>query len=147
MLRCATSRHAMPCTPDAIMQCHAHPAPRDMQCHAHPMPCAPFLTFVKHSAHFFVHACAGILGARCLLVRRNCFKMVSASRTVRNDVRLRLSSLDKVCRVKPPQNVLSALTSCQCAYAGICAWACVCARHTAGIHLQGAKIVLDAHGH
>ena len=53
ILRCATSRHAMPCAPCAITQCHARPArPRDMQCHAHPMPCTPFLTFVKHSAHF-----------------------------------------------------------------------------------------------
>ena len=31
--------------------------PRDMQCHAHPIPCTPFLTFVKHSAHFLcMHA-------------------------------------------------------------------------------------------
>ena len=30
ILRCATSRHAMPCAPGAIMQCHAHPAPCDM---------------------------------------------------------------------------------------------------------------------
>ena len=58
ILRCATSRHAMPCAPCAITQCHARPArPRDMQCHAHPMPCTPFLTFVKHSAHFLcMHA-------------------------------------------------------------------------------------------
>ena len=43
MLRCATSRHAMPCAPCASMQCHARPArPRDMQCHAHPMPCTSF---------------------------------------------------------------------------------------------------------
>ena len=52
MLRCATSQHAVPCAPGAIMQCHARPAPRNMQCRAHPVPCATFLTFVKHSAHF-----------------------------------------------------------------------------------------------
>jgi hypothetical protein len=44
-------------------------------------------------------------------VRRNCFKMVSASRTVRNGARLRRSSLDtsldKVCRVNPSYNALS----------------------------------------
>jgi len=48
--------------------------------------------------------CAGVLGARCLLVRRKCFKMVSASKTVRNGARLRRSSLDTVCRVNPPRN-------------------------------------------
>ncbi len=57
----------------------------------HAMPCAPC-----------AYACAGVLGARCLLVRRNCFKMVSASKTVRNGASLSFSSLDTVCRDNPP---------------------------------------------
>ena len=80
MLRCATSRHAMPFAPCASSR--------------HAMPCAPnalhaLFDLCQTYRALFVHACAGVLGARCLLVRRNHFKMVIASRSVRNGARLR----------------------------------------------------------
>ena len=60
------------------------------------MPCAPnalhaLFDLCQTYRALFVHACAGVLGARCLLVRRNCFKMVSASKTVRNGASLSFS--------------------------------------------------------
>ena len=110
MLRCATSRHAMPCAPCASMQCHARPArPRDMQCHAHPMPYAPFLTFVKHSAHFLcMHALEYSAPGVCL-----CAEIVSrwsAHQRLSGMVRVSVfPSLDTVCRDHFPPPIMVCL--------------------------------------
>ena len=93
--------HAMPFSPAR---------PRDMQCHAHPMPCTPFLTFVKHSAHFLcMHALEYSAPGVCL-----CAEIVSrwsAHQRLSGMVRVSVfPSLDTVCRdhFPPPHHGLPA---------------------------------------
>ena len=116
--------HAMPFSPAR---------PRDMQCHAHPMPCTPFLTFVKHSAHFLcMHAQEYSAPGVCL-----CAEIVSrwsAHQRLSGMVRVSVfPSLDTVCRVNPPLecSVCSReLPMCVRGHMrmGVCGYACACAR-------------------
>ena len=66
---------------------------------------------------------AARLASMCCGGRGKLRLILCAPRTVRNGLRLRRSSLDKVCRDNPPYNALSRML-CLLGRSGHLAWAC-----------------------